>query len=103
MKSEFCLKPFPVLLPVFSKERKILPSVVRREIGVFVGPLKAPFGGRELGIGKEFTFLEGDLPWILLENLCLQGVQSTLMLYLIHFPNRVYCSLTRGKKSFPLK
>lgn len=69
VKSEFCLKPFPLLSPVFSKERKILPSVVRREIRVFVGPLKAPCGGGELGIGKEFTFLERDLPCIL-ENLC---------------------------------
>lgn len=42
VKSEFCLKPFPVFA-VFSKERRILPSVVRREIGVTVGPVKAPF------------------------------------------------------------
>lgn len=52
-----------------SKERKILPSVVSKEMGVFVGPVKAPLGSK-LGIDKEFTFLEGDLQCIFLSSRC---------------------------------
>lgn len=73
-----------MLLPIFSKERKILPYVVSKEIRVFVGLVKAPVGSK-MGIDKESTFLERDLQWILLNSLCLQGVQSMLILSLCKF------------------
>lgn len=73
-----------MLLPISSKEKKILPSVVSKEIRVFVGAVKAPLGSK-LGIDKVFTFPGRDLQTILLKNLCLQGVQSTIILPVCKF------------------
>jgi len=92
MKSEFCLKPFPVLLPISTKERKILPSVVSKEIRVFGGPVKAPLGSK-LGVEKEFTFLKRDPQCIFLKNSCLEVFNAPLQYLFVNFPRNIYCPM----------
>lgn len=80
-------------------KRKILPSVVRREMWVCRAH-QNPVWGQDVGHWEGIYIPREWSACIFLENLCLQGVQSPFTLCLTNFLNRMCCSLTHGKKSW---